>query len=113
MSIREYISQKLQAFQLGEHAFIDFAFTNEMDVEAEYTADVQEKVNIAIVGIIEDLVFAPRPTSISESGFSVSWNYDTLGRYYMWLCRKYGLTPKEEIAEMLGISMITDKTNIW
>lgn len=36
-----------------------------------------------------------------------------IGQYYMWLCRKYGVTPDNEVVAALGLSTITDKSDIW
>ena len=31
----------------------------------------------------------------------------------MWLCRKYGVAPDNEVVAALGLSTITDKSDIW
>lgn len=114
MTIREYISQKLNAFgNISEAQLLDMSLSGKFSLEDEYNEDNVRSVGIAIVGGIEELVLAPKMKSVSESGFSVSWNYDGLGKYYLWLCRKWGVTPNEEVVGMLGISMVIDRTNCW
>jgi hypothetical protein len=58
-------------------------------------------------------VLAPRLQSVNESGFSLSWDFATLGKYYLWLCRRYGVSADSDTLQLLGISTITDKTDIW
>lgn len=111
MTIKAYISSKLQAFNITD---ADFA-----DIEAlglDLTEDIKSKVdevNKAIIPIIEGLIFSPKIKSVNESGFSVSWDMDGLAKWYLWLCRKYGVKPNEEILAMLNVSTIIDKTDIW
>lgn len=68
---------------------------------------------IALIGVLEELLLAPRQTSVSEGGFSMTWNFDDAAKYYLWLCRKAGKTPAQEVQGLLKISVITDKTDIW
>lgn len=114
MTIREYISQKLDAFgNISEAQLLDMSLAGKFNLEDEYNEDNIRSVGIAMVGGIEELVLVPKMKSVSESGFSVSWDYDGLGKYYLWLCRKWGVTPNEEVVGMLGISMVSDRTNCW
>ncbi len=114
MTIREYISQKLGAFgNISEAQLLDMSLSGKFGLEDEYRVDNSRSVGIAMVGSIEEIVFAPKMKSVSESGFSMSWNYDGLGKYYLWLCRKWGVTPNEDVVGMLGISMVIDRTNCW
>lgn len=114
MTTGEYISQKFAAFgTMSEAQLLDMALSGKFSLEDEYSEDNARSVGIAMVGGIEELVFAPKMKSVSESGFSVSWDYDRLGKYYLWLCRKWGVTPNDEVLGMLGISMIIDRTDSW
>lgn len=114
MTIREYISQKLNAFgTISEAQLLDMSLSGKFSLEDEYNEGNVRSVGIAMAGGIEELVLVPKMKSVSESGFSVSWDYDGLGKYYLWLCRKWGVTPNEEVVGMLGISMVIDRTNCW
>lgn len=114
MTIREYISQKLNAFgNISEAQLLDMSLSGKFSLEDEYNEGNVRSVGIAMVSGIEELVLVPKMKSVSESGFSVSWDYNGLGKYYLWLCRKWGVTPNEEVVGMLGISMVIDRTNCW
>ena len=113
MTIREYISQKLPSFNLTEAQFADIYADYGLDVNQEYSASFQLATNKAIVGIIEEQVLAPKLKSVTEGGLSLSWNYEDLGKLYMYLCKKYGLTPNADVVSLLGISMIRDVSAKW
>ena len=113
MTIREYISQKLPSFNLTEAQFADINADFGLDVNLEYSSDYLLAANKAIVGIIEEKVLAPRLESVNEGGFSMSWNYSDLGKLYMYLCKKYGLTPNDDVVSLLGINMIKDASAKW
>ena len=46
-------------------------------------------ISVAIVNFIPSLLL--RATSISEGGFSMSWNVPGIKDYYSLLCKQYGL----------------------
>ena len=46
-------------------------------------------VSVAMAEFIPSLLL--RATSISENGFSMSWNIQGVKEYYSFLCKKYGL----------------------
>ena len=113
MTIREYISQKLPSFNLTEAQFADINADFGLDVNQEYSREYQMAANKANVGLIEEKVLAPRLESVNEGGFSMSWNYSDLGKLYMYLCKKYGLTPNDDVVSLLGINMIKDASAKW
>jgi hypothetical protein len=113
MTIREYITAKFKAWNVSEVQFLDLFVTSGIDVDLELTTDNVAEVNKAIIPLVEELMLSPTVKSISENGFSLSWDYSNIGRYYMWLCRKFGVDPNDEVVAALGISTVTDKTDIW
>lgn len=114
MTIREYMQQKLSAFgSLTDADVIDVCISSGIDPGDEYTADVEASVGKALCYTIEEKILAPYVSNVSESGFSMSWNRDSLAKYYWWLCRKYGVTPDDDVLSLLGISMIRDVSDIW
>ncbi|MBQ0073617.1 MAG: hypothetical protein KBT34_05445 [Prevotella sp.] len=113
MTVKEYIGTKLTSLSLTDADFANYAIETGVNLDDEYGAENQEVVNKGMTGLIESVMFSPRLKSISESGFSMSYDYADLGKYYMWLCRKYGIKPNDEVAAMLGISMIIDRTHDW
>ena len=64
-----------------------------VDIEDDVDADVIDNISVAIARSIPSLLL--RATSISESGFSMSWNTQGVKDYYSLLCKKYGL--KDEL----------------
>ena len=113
MTIREYVSQKLQAFNLTEAFFIDFVNASGLSLDEEYTFDVAPAVGKALAETIAELILSPRLSNVNESGFSMSWDFSELGKYYMYLCNKWGIKPNEDALAVSGISVIMDKTSIW
>lgn len=95
MSIKEYISSKFQSFgiQVSEADLLDMSLNANVVIDDDVDADVIDNISVAIAQFIPSLLL--RPTSINESGFSMSWNTQGVKDYYSLLCKKYGL--KDEL----------------
>ena len=95
MNVRQYISDKFQSFgiQVSEADLLDMSLNAKMDVDDDVTADGLDAISVAISRFIPSLLL--RATSISESGFSMSWNIQGIKDYYYLLCKQYGL--KDEL----------------
>nr|DAO40288.1 MAG TPA: hypothetical protein [Caudoviricetes sp.] len=95
MSIKDYISSKFQSFgiQVSEADLLDMSLNARVNIEDDVDADVIDNISVAIARFIPS--FLLRPTSINESGFSMSWNTQGVKDYYSLLCKKYGL--KDEL----------------
>lgn len=95
MIVREYISSKFQSFgiQVSEADLLDMSLNARVNIEDDVDADVIDNISVAIAQFIPSLLL--RPTSINESGFSMSWNSQGVKDYYSLLCKKYGL--KDEL----------------
>ena len=95
MSIKEYISSKFQSFgiQVSEADLLDMSLNARVNIEDDVNADVIDNISVAIARFIPSLLL--RPSSINESGFSMSWNTQGVKDYYSLLCKKYGL--KDEL----------------
>jgi hypothetical protein len=113
MTIREYVSQKLRAFNLTEAALTDFMMSLGMPLDDEYTFDIAEQVGKAMASSLEELVLAPRLSNVNESGFSMSWDFADLGKYYLYLCKKWGVPVNDDVVSAAGTSAIIDKSSIW
>ena len=111
MTIKQYISQKLRAFDITEADFCDISVY--VDLEAEYTADNAKTAGIALAKALEGVMLAPRRESVNENGFSMSWNFKDISKYYLWLCHKWGIEANSDALSMLGLSMIIDKSQEW
>ena len=95
MNVRQYISDKFQSFgiQVSEADLLDMSLNAKMDVDDDVTANGLDAISVAIARFIPSLLL--RPTSINESGFSMSWNIQGIKDYYYLLCKQYGL--KDEL----------------
>ena len=113
MTVREYISQKLAAFGLTEAHYADIVHSSGICLDDVYSSENADLVGAAMIPVIEELMFIPRQSNISESGFSMSWDFSGLGKWYMLLCRRYGKKVDDDILAQSGISVICDKTSVW
>lgn len=91
MIINDYISQKFQTFgiNLSEADLLDISLSSGISGENEIEPWNVGFVSVAMAKFIPSLLL--RATSISENGFSMSWNTQGLKEYYSFLCKKYGL----------------------
>lgn len=114
MTIKDYILQKFSAFgTISEAELLDMSIAGQFSLDDEYTRDNVNVVGVASIRFIEEKVFAPTLKSVSESGFSASWDFSNMGKYYLYLCRKFNIEPDKNVLEQIGISAIFDKTDIW
>ena len=95
MNIKDYISSKFQSFgiQVSEADLLDMSLNARVNIEDDVGADIIDNISVAIARFIPSLLL--RPSSINESGFSMSWNTQGVKDYYSLLCKKYGL--KDEL----------------
>lgn len=95
MNVRKYISDKFQSFgiQVSEADLLDMSLNANVAIGDDVMSDNVDSISVAIAHFIPSLLL--RPTSINESGFSMSWNTQGVKDYYSLLCKKYGL--KDEL----------------
>lgn len=84
-----------------------------LSLDDEYTFDIAPIVGKAMVSVIEDIMLAPRLSNVNEGGFSMSWEFSDLGKYYVFLCKKWGINVNDDVLNVAGLSSIIDKSNIW
>lgn len=96
MTVNDYIQQKFQTLgiQLSEADLLDMCLNATISGEDEMNEDCYGRVSVAIAKFIPSLLL--RATSISESGFSMSWDIQGIKDYYSFLCKQYGL--KDELS---------------
>lgn len=109
MNVKEYIVSLLPGLTIPEAYFADMG----VDLEAEYDSSMFVYVGQRLCSVLAGLILAPRVKSVNENGFSMSWDTDTLGKYYLWLCKRYGVTPDSEVLALLGMSSIIDISDTW
>ncbi len=95
MNVRKYISDKFKSFgiQVSEADLLDMSLNARVNIEDDVMSDNVDSISVAIAHFIPSLLL--RPTSINESGFSMSWDNQGIKDYYYLLCKKYGL--KDEL----------------
>ena len=109
MTVKEYIQSTLTGLTVPEAYFADMG----LDLERQYDSSLFYTVGAAMTSVMAGLILAPRVKNVNENGFSMSWDTDTLGKYYLWLCKRYGITPDPEVLALLGTSAVIDISDIW
>ena len=107
MTNGEFISEQLRAYGVTAS---DLLTVDGVDLNAQLVVADAEK---GMIALIAKLAVAPYQKSISENGFSVSWDMSKVGWWYRLLCSKYGIKPDTNVLESLGVSVIKDATNKW
>lgn len=104
MTVDDYIQQKFQSFgiQLSEADLLEMCINANISGEDEMDEDCQTRVSVAIAKFIPSLLL--RAISISESGFSMSWNIQGIKDYYSLLCKQYGL--KDELSSKPKVTFL-------
>nr|DAD85474.1 MAG TPA: hypothetical protein [Siphoviridae sp. ctDcW16] len=104
MTVNDYIQQKFQTYgiNLSEADLLDMCLNAKVSGEDEMNEDCYGRVSVAIAKFIPSLLL--RATSISESGFSMSWNIQGIKDYYSFLCKQYGL--KDELSSKPKVTFL-------
>ena len=104
MTVNDYISQKFQTFgiNLSEADLLDICLNAKISGEYEIDPSNIGLVSVAMAKSIPSLLL--RATSISESGFSMSWNIQGIKDYYSFLCKRYGL--KDELGNKPKVTFL-------
>ena len=107
MTNGEFIQKQLVAFGITD---ADLALVTDVKIDDELDVTAAEKAMIPLIAVLS---MKPYQKSVSENGFSVSWDIGKIGWWYRYLCSKYGIKPDANVMEALGLSVIVDKTNKW
>nr|DAI17166.1 MAG TPA: hypothetical protein [Caudoviricetes sp.] len=75
-----------------------------LDGEEPFAEENRARLEVACAKQIPWMI--QNPSSVSESGFSVSWsNYaNSLMKLYSWLCKRYGL--KDELSDKPKVTFL-------
>lgn len=93
MTIRDYIEQKFSSYgTLSEADVLEFSLNTNLSPDEEVSKDILPEVELGMIGLIPSLLL--RPTSVTESGFSISWDKDGLRQFYIHLCNQNDVTPE-------------------
>ena len=92
MTIREYITSKFQSFgiSVSEADLIDMLNDTDYALTDEATGYALNVANIGMTKFIPSILLHAK--SISESGLSMTWDFDGIKQYYSIMCKRYGLT---------------------
>lgn len=100
MTVRDYIEQKFSSYgTLTEADILEFSLNTDLSPDEEVSKEILPEVELGMIGLIPSLLL--RPTSVTESGFSISWDKDELRQFYLYLCKRNDVTP--EAVSGLGI----------
>lgn len=94
MTIGDYITSCFKDFGVAIsdanllEILLPYKLDKNIDVETLNEKDIRS-MNVGIIRFIPKLLI--RATSISESGFSMSWNIQGIKDYYSLMCKQYGL----------------------
>ena len=84
-----------------------------LDIGSDYGPDVVSEVGVALIPFIAEYITRPKPKSVSEGGLSISWEYGDLAKWYLWLCKRFGVTPDDDILALSGINTLIDISDKW
>lgn len=107
MTVREYICSLFSGVTIPEAMLVDTG----LDLDQLYSPGLP--IGPQVIGVAEGIINMVSVSSVSENGFSMSWNTDKLGKFYLWLCKKYGIKPNNDMLSILGISSIVDISDTW
>ena len=104
MTVNGYISQKFQTFgiNLSEADLLEISLSSGISGEDEMGPSNIGLISVAMAKFIPSLLL--RATSISEGGFSMSWNIQGIKDYYSFLCKQYGL--KDELSNKPKVTFL-------
>lgn len=108
MTVKDYITDKVKAlrFNLSASDLSDINKAVSLDGE-----DTDENINKALYVLATKIIpfyYANVPTSVSESGFSMSWKND-ISNFYKWLCKELGID--DNLSD--NVSKISDASEVW
>lgn len=95
MNVGEYMKERFESFgiTLKESFIMEACIMAGIDMGDEFSGRNIDSVKFGMSKIIPSLM--ARPTSVSESGLSISWDMSGLKAYYSTLCKELGM--KDEL----------------
>lgn len=106
MKISEYIQAQLQAIQAQIPNSLVVAELELLGFQDENIAGQNEKAKQVLYNLIP--IILASPNSVSEGGYSVSYDKDSLLKYYNLLSKELGLENKLD-----QLPTVTDITDRW
>lgn len=105
MTIGEYIREKFSLWSVElSDGFIDLELSR-VGLNASDTISAETNTDSLFYNVIPDIISSP--SSISEGGYSISFDRNALLKYYSLVSKKLGKP------DLLNENTITDITNRW
>ncbi|MEE3723990.1 DUF6706 family protein [Riemerella anatipestifer] len=103
MTIGEYIKEKLNLWSVSHSDALISAELSKLDLqmESEYNNETASKLDLFFYNLLPEMLLLPN--SISEGGYSISFDKKAVEDYYQMLCNKLGkpnLLPKPIIKDI-------------
>lgn len=105
MTIGDYIKEKLSIWSVEYSDGIVELELSKLQLNPSETITGETNLDLFFYNVIPDLL--SRPSSVSEGGFSVSYDKKAMISYYQMLAKKLGKN------DYFAQNTITDITNQW
>ncbi len=105
MTIREYIKEKTSLWSVELSDGIIAAELARLELLPSEIITGETNLDQFFYNVIPDIILLPK--SVSEGGFSISYDKDAINAYYKILATRLGLP------NLLAKDTITDITNRW
>ncbi|MEA1849189.1 DUF6706 family protein [Chryseobacterium sp. MHB01] len=107
MKVRDYITANLELWSVDlSDSLIDAELINVgLNGDSEYNSESEVKTKTLFYNIIPKLLL--RPKSVSEGGYSITYDSEGIKSYYDILCQEL------EFPNVLLKNKIRDRSNLW
>lgn len=107
MKVRDYLSAMFEGWSVEvSESLIDAELINvDLNGDSDYNSEAKVKIDKLIYNIIPQLLLAPK--SITEGGFSITYDKDAMIAYYRMIAEQLGLPNN------LEKNKIRDRSNLW
>jgi hypothetical protein len=105
MTIGEYIKEKTSLWSVELSDEVITLELSRVELDSSVTISAETNLDKFFYNVIPDIILLPK--SVSEGGFSISYDKDAITAYYKILASRLGLP------NILAKDTITDITNRW
>lgn len=105
MTVGEYVKLKLSQWSFDYSEDLLSAEIYKAGIESSSEFNENTNTDKVFYNILPDILFIPK--SVSEGGYSVTYNSEGMTAYYELVCKRLGLP------NMLEKNTITDITHKW
>lgn len=105
MTVGEYVKLKLSQWSFDYSEELLSAEMQKLGIDSSSEFNENTNTDIVFYNILPDILFVPK--SVSEGGYSITYNTEGMTAYYELVCKRLGLP------NMLEKNTITDITHKW